>query len=126
MNSNGVAYLAGTTTSVDFPMAGNSFQTTPAASVVNGFVATIDPGLYGGDSLTYSTYLGGTTGNNTINGIALDSAGFIYLIGTTKSTDFPLTTSGYARVCTAARTPSSPSSIATALPWSTPPIWAAN
>ena len=30
------------------------------------------------------------------------------------------------RRCTAPRTPSSPRSIATALPWSTPPIWAAN
>jgi hypothetical protein len=98
VDANGVAYMAGTTTSVDFPMAGNSFQTTATASVVSGFVATIDPSLYGGDSLTYSTYLGGTDGNNAINGMALDPAGFIYLIGTTQSTDFPLTDSAYAGV----------------------------
>jgi Beta-propeller repeat len=98
VDSKGVAYLAGTTTSVDFPMAGNSFQTTPSASVVNGFVAAIDPSLYGGISLTYSTYLGGTDGTNAINGIALDPAGFIYLIGTTRATDFPLTDSAYAGV----------------------------
>jgi Beta-propeller repeat len=97
VDTNGVAYIAGTTTSVDFPMAGNSFQTTSSASVLNGFVATIDPSLYGGVSLTYSTYLGGTDGDNSINGIALDPAGFIYLIGTTRATDFPLTTSGYAQ-----------------------------
>ncbi len=98
VDSNGVAYLGGSTTSVDFPMAGTSFQTTGSATVTDGFVAVIDPSLYGGDSLIYSTYIGGTDGNNAINGIAIDSAGFIYIIGTTKSTDFPLTTSGYAQV----------------------------
>jgi hypothetical protein len=98
VDSKGVAYLGGSTTSVNFPMAGNSFQTTGSATVTDGFVAVIDPSLYGGDSLVYSTYMGGTDGNNAINGIALDSAGHIYIIGTTKSTDFPLTTSGYAQV----------------------------
>ena len=98
VDSKGVAYLGGSTTSIDFPMAGSSFQTTGSATVTDGFVAVIDPSLYGGDSLVYSTYLGGTDGNNAINGIAIDSAGFIYVIGTTKSTDFPLTTSGYAQV----------------------------
>src|ERR1019366_9255773 len=68
-----------------------------SATVMNGFVATIDPSLYGGDSLTYSTYLGGTDGLSSVNGMALDPAGFIYLIGTTKATDCPLTTSVYAQ-----------------------------
>ena len=64
VDSKGVAYLGGSTTSVDFPMAGNSFQTTGSATVTDGFVAVIDPSLYGGDSLVYSTYMGGTDGNN--------------------------------------------------------------
>ncbi|MGD0774258.1 MAG: SBBP repeat-containing protein [Candidatus Solibacter sp.] len=97
IDANGVAWMAGTSTSVDFPMAGNSFQTTGSASFVNGFVAAIDPSQYGGVSLIYSTYLGGTDGYTTINGIALDAAGFIYLIGTTQADDFPLTDSGYAQ-----------------------------
>jgi hypothetical protein len=97
VDANGVAYLAGYTTSTDFPMAGNSFQSTGSSTYADAFVATIDPSLYGGDSLTYSTYLGGTDGKSTINGIALDPAGFIYLIGTTMATDFPLTDSGYAQ-----------------------------
>ncbi len=97
VDANGVAYMAGTTTSTDFPMAGNSVQTTGSGTVVSGFVAAIDPSLYGGVSLIYSTFIGGTDGNNSINGIALDSAGFIYIIGTTRSTDFPLTDSGYAQ-----------------------------
>ena len=43
VDANGVAYIAGTTTSVDFPMAGNSYLATGSATVTNGFVATIDP-----------------------------------------------------------------------------------
>ena len=50
VDSNGVAYLAGSTTSTDFPMAGNSVQTTGAGTAVSGFVAAIDPSLYGGVS----------------------------------------------------------------------------
>jgi hypothetical protein len=98
VDPNGVAYLAGTTTSVDFPMAGNSYQTTGSGSVVDSFVATIDPSLYGGDSLTYSTYFGGTDGGTAIHDMALDSAGFIYLIGSTSATDFPFTDNAYAQV----------------------------
>jgi hypothetical protein len=98
VDSAGVAYLAGYTSSVDFPMAGNSYQTTASTTGTTGFVATIDPSLYGGVSLTYSTYLSGTDGLTTITGIALDSAGFIYLIGTTQATDFPFTDNAYAQV----------------------------
>jgi hypothetical protein len=98
VDSNGVAYLAGSTNSINFPMIGNSVQATGPATFAAGFVAVIDPSLYGGYSLVYSTYFGGTDGNTSVNGIALDSAGFIYLIGTTNATDLPLTTSGYAQV----------------------------
>ena len=57
----------------------------------------IDPSQYGGVSLTYSTYLGGTTGINTARGIAVGPNGNIYVIGSTASTDFPVTTSAYAQ-----------------------------
>jgi Beta-propeller repeat/Cep192 domain 4/Abnormal spindle-like microcephaly-assoc'd, ASPM-SPD-2-Hydin/HYDIN/CFA65/VesB-like, Ig-like domain len=40
--------------------------------------------------LDYSTYLGGTTGDE-VDGIAVDSAGDAYVVGTTFSTDFPAT-----------------------------------
>lgn len=98
VDSNGVAYLTGTTTSVNFPMAGSSVQTTGSATSVDTFIAAIDPSQYGGSGLIYSTYLGGTTGNQSSNGIAVDKNGFIYVIGTTKSTNFPITTSAYAGV----------------------------
>jgi hypothetical protein len=98
VNATGVAFMGGSTNSTNFPVAGNSVQTTGAGSSVAGFVAVIDPALYGGDSLIYSTFLGGDTGNTSVNGLVIDSANFIYVIGTTRATDFPVTTSGYAQV----------------------------
>ena len=43
--------------------------------------------------LVYSTYLGGS-GDEQAGGIAVDTAGNVYLAGSTDSTDFPLTTLG--------------------------------
>jgi hypothetical protein len=96
VDSSGNVYVTGTTTSTDFPMAGASVQTSPTATYLNIFVSEINPTMYGGVSLVYSTYLGGTTGDNITHGIAVDGNGMIYLIGTTRSTDFPVTASAYA------------------------------
>ena len=98
VDPNGVAYMTGTTTSVDFPMVGNSVQTTSSATSVLSFIAAVDPSGYGGSSLVYSTYLGGTTGNQSGNGLVVGKDGYIYTIGTTLATDFPVTTSAYAGV----------------------------
>ena len=98
VDSNGLAYMTGYTTSTNFPMAGNSVQSTGAASTQDAFVAVIDPSQYGGVSLVYSTFLGGATGLDVGNGIAVDKKGLMYVVGTTRSTDFPVTTSGYAGV----------------------------
>jgi hypothetical protein len=43
--------------------------------------------------LVYSTYLGGS-GDDQLSGIAVDSAGSVYVAGYTDSTDFPLATLG--------------------------------
>jgi hypothetical protein len=92
-------YLTGTTTSVNFPTTVNAVQTTGAGSVVSAFVSELNPfGLQGAVSLVYSTFLTGTTGDTTANGIAVDQNGLIYVIGATKATDFPLTTSAYQSV----------------------------
>jgi hypothetical protein len=98
VDSKGVAWMTGTTSSLDFPMAGSSVQTTSSATSVLAFISAIDPAGYGGDSLIYSTYLGGTTGNQSGNGLVVGKDGYIYTIGTTKATDFPVTTSAYAGV----------------------------
>jgi hypothetical protein len=97
VDTSGVAYLTGTTTSTDFPMAG-AFQTTGSASVTNSFVVKLDPSQMDQAALVFSSYLGGTTGHNYGHGIAVDNRGLIYVIGTTQSTDFPVTGSAYQPV----------------------------
>jgi hypothetical protein len=97
VDTNGNMFVAGSTSSVNFPMAGNSFTTTaPVDSYTAAFVLELNPGIYGSSSLEYSTYIGGTTGNDAANGLALDGLGNVYVIGTARSYDFPVTSSAFA------------------------------
>jgi hypothetical protein len=92
-------YVTGSTSSSDFPIAGNSVQTALAlstsASVFNAdtFVSVISQS----NGLVYSTYFGGT-GDDLPYGIGLDSNGLIYVAGTTTSTDLPATANAYQSV----------------------------
>jgi len=96
LDSLGQMYITGTTASSDFPLAGNSVQTsykisaTASTFLPEVFVAIINPNA----ALVYGTYFGGT-GGDTPYAIALDAAGNIYVEGTTASTDFPATASAY-------------------------------
>jgi hypothetical protein len=83
VDSAGNVYVAGTTLSTSFPTV-NPFQATNHGSQ-EGFVTKINAA---GTALVYSTYLGGTDGDN-VAGIAVDSAGNVYLTGWTQSTNFP-------------------------------------
>jgi hypothetical protein len=84
-------YVAGTTTSTNFPTSTSAFQTMPTSpgnphAFVTQLISTTNASTY---SLGYSTYLsGGKT--DTATGMTLDNKGFVYVIGITDSTDFPL------------------------------------
>ena len=84
VDDSGAAYVAGYTYSVDFPRW-NAFQMAIGGSV-DVFVTKLSPN---GDTLTYSTYLGGTKYDQA-NGIAVDDSGAAYVVGLTQSTDFPI------------------------------------
>ncbi|MGA8144868.1 MAG: SBBP repeat-containing protein [Candidatus Acidiferrales bacterium] len=84
-----VAYVTGTTSSLDFPKTTGAFQTAGATSGV-AFVSLIDTALSGGASLKYSSFLGGTGGDDGF-GIRADTLGTAYVAGTTASADFPVT-----------------------------------
>lgn len=92
----GDVYVAGTTYSQDFP-------------IVNGYDPIIEPGnppyTYGkdgfilklnsaGNSLNFSTYLGDEE-SDQISDIAVDSVNNIYVVGTTSSPDFPITSNAF-------------------------------
>lgn len=79
-------YLAGTTTSTNFPTSTSAFQLTPKSpGLAHAFVTQLD----GNGVMKYSTYLSGTN-TDMATGMTLDNKGFVYVIGTTTSTDFPL------------------------------------
>lgn len=86
INAAGNAFVAGSTSSTNFPTR-NAFQATLRSPVSNVFVTKVGPD---GSNLIYSTYLGGsgTTGDFGY-GIAVDAAGNAYVTGYTSSTNFP-------------------------------------
>ena len=89
LGPNNVAYVTGSTNSLDFPTTTGAFQTTGAATGV-AFITLVDTTLSGTPSLTYSTFFGGT-GSDIGFGIAADANGIAYVVGTTASNDFPIT-----------------------------------
>jgi hypothetical protein len=88
LDSNGAAYITGSTNSTNFSTA-NAVQ--PAKSGGRDAFVTKLPRT--GDSLIYSTYLGGSasTGGEEGTAIAVDSAGSAYITGKTDSINFPIT-----------------------------------
>jgi Beta-propeller repeat len=93
LGPSNVAYVTGTTNSIDFPVVPNpgAFSTTGAASG-KAFVTlvVVDGTKSGVASVPYSTYLGGTGGDNGY-AIKADSSGNAYVAGATASSDFPVT-----------------------------------
>lgn len=90
VDASGNAYVTGTAFSTDFPVTGGSLQgsnKSASSKLPNSFVTKLNPE---GTALVYSTYLGGSRGDEG-SGIAVDSDGNAYAIGGTYSTDFPVT-----------------------------------
>jgi hypothetical protein len=97
VNSAGEAYVAGRTSSSNFPTTVGVLQSS-LAGALDVFVTKLNAT---GTGLVYCTYLGGSNDDFILrNGLALDSGGNAYLTGVTNSTNFPVTAgvfqSGYA------------------------------
>ena len=88
LGPNNVAYVTGSTNSLDFPTTPGAFQTTGATSGV-AFITLIDTTMTGNSSVTYSTLFGGT-GSDTGYDIKADGNGNAYVVGATASLDFPI------------------------------------
>jgi PKD repeat protein len=92
VDSSNSAYVAGVTYSSNFPTA-SPLQSTNGGNG-DGFVTKFNSA---GSALAYSTFLGGSA-LDQVNGIALDSANNVYVVGNTASTNFP-TKSAYQASC---------------------------
>jgi hypothetical protein len=84
LDSSGSVYLAGYTTSTDFPTTSGAYQVNNAGNT-DAFVTKLDPT---GTSLVYSTYLGGG-GIDYGRGVAVDASLDAFITGSTQSTNFP-------------------------------------
>ncbi|MGA2074821.1 MAG: choice-of-anchor D domain-containing protein [Terriglobia bacterium] len=99
LDSSDDAYVTGSTTSTNFPIAGTVFQPTYGGGNADAFITELNPT---GSDLVYSTYLGGSA-TDIGNGIGVNlsdtascatvptgTACSAYVAGQTCSFDFPL------------------------------------
>ena len=103
LDSTGAAYVAGVTSSTDFPVTTGAAQTSykgPTAlasgryfTYGDAFVTKLNPA---GGQLVYSTLFGGAQDDGAW-GIALDSGGSAWIAGTTNSTDLPMSADAMQR-----------------------------
>ena len=104
---DGTAYVAGYTSSKNFPntatnvpglTTGYGTNKTVSVLITNAFLTQIK---WNGTNaaLGYSAVFGGKD-FNTANGVALDPAGDAFVVGTTTSTNFPVTTNDLSQFLT--------------------------
>jgi hypothetical protein len=86
VDTTGAAYVAGQTSSVSFPTTAGTIQSSYAGGLSDCFVSKLSAA---GNSLVYSTYLGGSL-LDLCTGIAIDASDDAYVTGTTRSTNFPI------------------------------------
>ncbi len=87
VDSNGNIYLAGITGSADFPIK-NALQ-SKRGDVDSGGDAFISKLSADGANIVYSTFLGGSGGDEA-DSLALDSNNNVYITGQTTSPNFPI------------------------------------
>lgn len=85
VDGSGCAYVTGTTLSTDFPTE-NPYDDSHNGGSTDAFVTKFSAA---GNSLVYSTYLGGMGGDEGWGGVAVDTSGCAYVTGKTNSDDFP-------------------------------------
>jgi beta-propeller repeat-containing protein len=86
----GEVVVAGTTESDDFPTTDNAFDEESSGSA-DGFVVKL---ALDGSQVLFSTFLGGSA-EDVLTGLALTEGGQVTLAGTTRSRDFPVSSSSY-------------------------------
>lgn len=95
VDAAGNAFVTGSTRSLEFPTTAGSFQPTHSGGgfgdLFEVFVTKLNSA---GDSLAWSTFLGGTRVDRAA-GLDIDSAGNTYVIGGTLSPEFPTTAGAF-------------------------------
>ena len=91
--TSGAVFVAGRvdSSSTDFPTTTGAFATTYRGGDFDAFVLKLSPQ---GNSLAYSTFLGGGDNDSAI-GVAADASGNTYVTGGTRSSGFPTTATAF-------------------------------
>lgn len=84
LDSSGNVYVAGETSSPDFPYVTGSYFAT-LRGPVDAFVSKLSAD---GTTLLYSTFIGGSSIDRALD-VAVDLRGYAYVVGMTRSSDFP-------------------------------------
>ncbi|MGH9152708.1 MAG: IPT/TIG domain-containing protein [Acidimicrobiales bacterium] len=100
VDESGNPYVAGTTTSLDFPTTPGALDATcgngtPSTCGGNAYVTKL---TRDGSAVVYSTYIGGT-GTDRGKSVAVDETGSAVDYGDTRSLDFPTTDNAFDRTC---------------------------
>lgn len=85
--TSGVITLVGFSASPEFPTTPTAYRQTLGLS--DAVVVRLDPRLTGTQQLVYASFLGGSAIDNAV-ALAVDAAGVVTVVGTTRSADFPL------------------------------------
>ncbi|VAX30906.1 Predicted maltose-specific TonB-dependent receptor, partial [hydrothermal vent metagenome] len=86
IGSSGNLYVTGWTGSADFPTNSEAYDTTYNGNR-DAFISKFDSNL---ETLLSSTYLGGIDWDRA-NSLTIDGNGDVYVTGSTRSSDFPVT-----------------------------------
>jgi hypothetical protein len=106
IDEQGAAYVAGRTTSINFPTTPGAYDSS-LGGFSDAFVTKLNPT---GSGLVFSTYLGGSAplaGGSTdefVGGIRVDEQESAYIAGVTYSNDFPTTGDAFDRTPNGANT----------------------
>jgi hypothetical protein len=87
VGNDGAIYVAGYAQSLDFPIA-NALQSVHNPDPGQRFDGVVSKLNAAGTALVYSTYLGGNQ-NDLLTDIAVDNNGNAYIVGDTRSLEFP-------------------------------------
>jgi len=93
VDSRGCAYITGHTTSQNFPTTSGAYSTTHNGGWTDSFVVKLNRT---GGALVFSTFLGGSGGDNGW-GIAVSPSFYVFVSGTTYSSNFPTTSGAFDR-----------------------------
>lgn len=90
VDMTGHIWIAGSTTSANFPTTPTVITSSLTGSQ-DWFISMLSAA---GNLLLVSYYLGGTS-TQIVNGMAMDSSGSLYVVGTTTSNDFPVSVGAF-------------------------------